>query len=495
MKRMIREHREHLNEAQQLAQLGSWHWNLMNGLSHWSDHLFRIFGYPPGALAPGCTAFLQAVVAQDRARIQAALEAALCDSTSFSQECCIVRPDGSMRHVVLMARIERDGHSHLKAMTATVQDITERKNVDDQLQAAKRSAEQANNAKSRFLAAASHDLRQPLAALGLYVRVLQDKVEPGNRHLIDKIKECYGSLSELLNDLLDVSKLDAGVITPRSASFSVDAFFATLVSVHGAEAAQKGLRLRTRPCRFFVGTDWQLLLRIVGNLVANAIRYTREGGVLLACRRHAGKHWLEVWDTGIGIASSQTGLVFEEFIQLAPAHEQRGSGLGLAIVAKLAAVLGLQMRLRSRLGRGSMFAVELPPGEAVGQVLPELLPAPARGQRIALVEDDALLRSALVLALQEEGHQVIAASNAQQLLEQLGEQVPDVVISDYRLGTGQTGFDVIMAVRAAHGSALPALIITGDTDPALVQSMAQSGISIQYKPLKMEVLLVFLSQI
>ncbi|MFZ4625923.1 MAG: PAS domain-containing protein, partial [Rhodoferax sp.] len=223
-------------------------------------------------------------------------------------------------------------------------DITEYKQMTDALLAAKLAAEKANHAKSKFLAAASHDLRQPLAALGLYVGVLQHKVEADNQILIERIQQCCASLNELLTNLLDVSRLEARVITPKLSVFAVDEFMAAVHTVHSAEAALKGLRLRWRPCRASVHTDRQLLLRIVGNLVSNAVRYTQQGGVLLACRRHGGKHWLEVWDTGIGIAADQTELVFEEFVQLGLESAQHGSGLGLAIVARAAALLGLQLR-------------------------------------------------------------------------------------------------------------------------------------------------------
>ena len=269
---------------------------------------------------------------------------------------------------------------------------------------------------------------------------------------------------------------------------------AGLVSIHEAEAALKGLRLRRRPCHAFTHTDQRLLTRIVGNLVANAIRYTRRGGVLMACRHHGGKHWLEVWDTGVGIPADKTGLVFEEFSQLDNEAGNRGSGLGLAIVAKAAALLGLQIRLRSRLGRGSVFAIELPSGRASKVVAASVAVVEARHLRFALVDDNAQVLDALAVAMQAAGHEVIAAMTGKDLLERVGAQAPDIVISDYRLGAGETGFDVIKAMRAAFGEALPALIMTGDTDPGLVRSMADRGITIQYKPLKMDTLQAFIKQ-
>lgn len=373
-------------------------------------------------------------------------------------------------------------------------DITEDKQTSQALQVATLQAERASNAKSRFLAAASHDLRQPLAALALYVSVLKNRVTPDNSDLVARIQECCESLSELLSDLLDVSKLDAGIVTPKLSDFAVNDFLSSMVAVHSAEAALKGVRLHWRRSGAFAHTDQQLLTRIVRNLIANAIRYTNRGGVLIACRRHAGKQWIEVWDTGVGIPADKTDVIFEEFRQLENESVRRGSGLGLAIVARTADLLGLQIRLCSRLGRGSMFAIELPVGRAIVPVEPQSPQAEARHLRIALVEDDKQVLRAFVLALEAAGHEVISATSAKGLLEPLGQRSPDIVISDYRLGAGETGFNVIEALRGAFGAELPAIIITGDTDPALIRSMADRGIAVYFKPVQIELLQTFIRQ-
>ncbi|HEX6735213.1 MAG TPA: ATP-binding protein, partial [Azonexus sp.] len=268
----------------------------------------------------------------------------------------------------------------------------------------------------------------------------------------------------------------------------------TLISVHAAEAGLKGLRLRWRNSGAVAYTDQVLLRRIVGNFLANAIRYTERGGVLIGCRRHAGRNWIEVWDTGIGIPADKTEVIFEEFSQLNDDARRRGSGLGLAIVAKTARLLNLEIRVRSRPGRGSLFAIELPPGRAA--MVTETLPAPggARSVRLALVEDNAELRNALVCALNTAGHEVVAAPDGATLFAQLDGQRPDAVISDYRLAARESGFDVIQAARAQFGESLPALLITGDTDPALVRSMADRGIPVCYKPLQVSALLAFISE-
>jgi len=382
-------------------------------------------------------------------------------------------------------------------VTGTVgfaRDITARKKVEMELLAAKAEAEAANRSKSNFLAAASHDLRQPLSALSLYVGLLKAAAPTECVELVNNIQNCVGSLSELLTDLLDVSKLEAGVVVPKQSDFAIDDLLASLVALHAAEAEEKGLRLRRRPSRALVRSDPQLLRRILGNLIANAVRYTRHGGVLIACRRHQGRCWIEVWDTGIGIPAEKTGVIFEEFTQLGVDPLSRGSGLGLAIVAKIAALLGLQIRLNSRPGRGSMFAIELPDGEAPPSAQPLPSPRSSRQLRIALVDDNPQVLRALALTLQSAGHQVVAASDGQSLFEQLNGNAPDILISDYRLGLTESGFDVIQAAKNRFGADLPAFIITGDTDPAIIRSMSGRGIAVHYKPLSMESLQAIISE-
>lgn len=400
--------------------------------------------------------------------------------------------DGHRIPVEISASYVRFGHEDIYC--AFVRDITRRKKDKARLVAAKAEAEKANQAKSRFLAAASHDLRQPLSALALYIGVLKNRVMPENSDLVARIQDCLCSLTELLTHLLDVSRLESGVVTPKLSDFSVDEMLASLVTIHEAEAASKGLSLRVRLSREVARTDPKHFQRIVGNLLANAIRYTDRGGVLVSCRRHAGKLWVEVWDTGRGIPADKTEHIFEEYTQLGNAQESQGSGLGLAIVAKTAKLLGLQIRLRSRPGQGSLFAIELPMGRAMAQVESPEPRTATRPLRIGLVDDDAQLLRALVLALEASGHEVVWATQAQKLIERLGQQAPDIVISDYRLGESGTGYDVIGAARAAFGAQLPAIIITGDTAPAVIRSMAERDIAVHYKPLQMDSLLMLIRQ-
>ena len=365
--------------------------------------------------------------------------------------------------------------------------VTESKLAEVALRSAKAEAELANKAKSRFLAAASHDLRQPLAAMTLYVDILKARATERDRSVVSKLDACCASLSELLKKLLDMSKLDAGVTVVNLSNVAVDDLLKSLIAVHSVEANAKGLHLRWRPSPgTMVRTDPILLNRMVGNLIANAIQFTKTGGILVACRQRSGGLSLEVWDTGIGIPADQIQEAFQEFTTLTEMQSNHGSGLGLSIVAKTANLLGIAIRVKSTLGRGSMFAIELPVGAncGVNATIPNaLIKLPLR---IGLVEDNVQLMEAMVIALTGEGHTVVAAVTGHELLTRLDGVAPDIVISDYRLSAGETGFDVVAMVRAVFGNGLPAIITTGDTDPTLIRSMAEHGIEIHYKPLRMD---------
>ena len=412
-------------------------------------------------------------------------------SMKFESECRA--KDGRMIPVEVAAN-----HVHFdnkEFYCAFVRDLTDRKHFETALMSAKAVAEKANNAKSRFLAAASHDLRQPLSALSLYVDMLKQRVSTESKNIIDNIEQCVASLSELLTDLLDISKLDAGVVAPKLSNFAIDDLLTKLVSVYAAESTMKGLRLHLRQSGVMVRSDHRLLHRIIGNLISNAIRYTKKGGVLVACRRHEGKHWVEVWDTGVGIPDDKIDIIFEEFMQLGDDARNRGSGLGLSIVSKMAGVLGLQIRMRSRLGYGSMFAIELPVIQTIKAEPIAPVQHATKFLRIGVIEDNTQVLQALVLTLETAGHEVIAATTANQLLEFLGDRTPDLIISDYRLAEGVNSFDVIRITRGAFGQTLPAIIITGDTDPTLIRSMRDRDITILYKPLQLDTLQIIINQV
>lgn len=487
----LRESERQLRRVIEGSHQGFWDWNLLTNAFTVSARLETILGYEPGEMDPSVDNWHRYVHADDLAKAHASIERHLSGETSAHEvEVRCRTKSGDWRWILTYGCIVEWSAEGLPIrMSGIHTDISDRKRGEAALKDTMAEAEKANDAKSHFLAAASHDLRQPLSALSLYVGALKREVEPGSTQLVSRIQECVNNLSELLADLLDVSKLDAKAVVPKRSHFGLDELFATMVSVHAGEAQLKGLSLRSRTTAEITYTDPLLLHRILGNLVANAIRYTQCGGVLIACRRCEGKLRIEVWDTGIGIPADQQSVIFEEFKQLGDGARTEGSGLGLAIVAKTAALLGLRVSVRSRLGKGSVFAVEVPIGESKPNIPVSTQPISAsRALRIALVEDNPMVRQAMVAGLQGLGHQVLAAASKSALLAELDSQAPDIVLSDYRLLQGETGVEVITEMRSRFGVELPAILITGDTDPDLLSSMCGHDFVVLHKPVDLETL-------
>jgi len=404
-------------------------------------------------------------------------------------------PSGRIWYAQASGAPVRDAHGKVIAGIAVTVDITQRIHAEQALKAAKDEAERANHAKSRFLAAASHDLRQPLSAISIYADLLKSTARPSDQKIVANMQQCIDSLSTLLRDLLDLSKLEANVITPSITDFSVAELFSGLATSYQPESIAKGLRLHWVPTRLTGRTDVVLLRRLLGNLLKNALRYTERGGALIGCKRRQGKIWVEVWDTGIGIPTERTSGIFEEFKQLGDGSRNNGSGLGLAVVAKTAALLGLEIQVRSWPGRGSSFAIELPLGES-NLVVSSAQPEPDfRPLRVALVEDNQMVRDALVKGLQRLGHQVLGTATKAALLAELEPFAPDIVVSDYRLTEGDTGVEVITAVRAQLGTEVPAILITGDTDPNLLRSIEDHRITVLHKPIDLETLQAYLEDL
>ncbi len=337
---------------------------------------------------------------EDQPRERAALAGYLGpQGLDFQAEKRYIRKDGVVIWVQVTATLVLDPQGNPLRSIGIVEQITARKQAEEAIKAAKAEAEQANEAKSRFLAAASHDLRQPLQAINLYLGALAGRLAPGDAPIMKHIDVCLGSLSSLLGDLLDLSKLDADVIRPNNTDFPLAELFRNIVSAHAPAAEAKGLRLLAVSTKLWAKCDPVLVERAVGNLLANAIRYTEQGGVVIGCRRRGGKIWVEVVDSGIGIPIDKHEVIFEEFHQLGNQElsREKGTGLGLAIVKKTAALLGLEIRVTSRLDRGSTFALSVPLG------LPARIHASSLSEEggplhIALVEDDANVRDALAFA-------------------------------------------------------------------------------------------------
>jgi signal transduction histidine kinase/CheY-like chemotaxis protein len=350
--------------------------------------------------------------------------------------------------------------------------------------------EEANLAKSRFIAAASHDLRQPLHALNLFVTQFRnEKDRAEKKRLIGRIEAAVAAMNELFNELLDMSRLDAGVLVPSMSVFSADQLLKRIDMTFTAAAREKGLRLRVVTCDAGIRSDFILLERILFNLVSNAVRYTVEGGIVVGCRRRADVLRIEVWDSGIGIAENEQRSIFREFHRLSTGGEDRGGGLGLglAIVDRLCRLLDCPIEVASRLGRGSRFAI-LVPSLVLPRDLPETLPQlsadNALGKSFVVIDDDALVLDSMRGLLKSWGCHVVTASSKAGALAALSEagRPPDIVISDYHLSDGNTGFDVIDCIRSALGAPIPAFLISGDTAPERLREARASGYYLLHKP-------------
>ena len=348
-----------------------------------------------------------------------------------------------------------------------------------------------NRARTDFLAAASHDLRQPVHALALQVAALRGELQTERQHrMADRVERCVAALSGLFDGLLDLSRLDAGVVQPQWETLALPPLLATLAEEIEPQAAAKGLRLSLRLPRTAevpaTRTDALLLQRLLRNLLVNALRYTERGAVLLALRRE-GEGWrIEVRDSGIGIAAELQPRVFDEFVQGHNPARQRdqGLGLGLAIVARLARVLDHRISLRSATGRGTTVGVRLPKAQAP-RALPmgsRAVPSPLK-LRVAVIDDDLETRAALQDLLALWGCEARADDQAQRLLSEGRHWRADVAIVDYRLPEGREGLGEVRALRAAWGDELPCLIVTGETGPALLQALQQAGQPWMAKPL------------
>ena len=343
--------------------------------------------------------------------------------------------------------------------------------------AARHEAEVANRAKTQFFTAASHDLRQPLHAMGLFAEALRARVhEPEVAQLVNSINESVDALEGLFSELLDITRIDSGGVEVHAENFELAEVFRK-VRLHFEPAAfEKGLALRIRGGRRVALADPLLVERVVRNLVSNAIRYTQDGSVLLSCRKLGDRLRVQVWDTGPGISADEQARIFEEFYQVpgtpsSTVEQKKGLGLGLAIVKRLCALMAAPLSLHSEVGRGSVFTFELPlgsgpraaprskPGKGAGGVTLE-------GQRIVIVEDEPAVREGLEVLLRGWGATIVsldsvAAVRAWAAAE--GAPAPSLVIADYRLDNGETGIEAIAAVRARFGRGVPALVVTGSS--------------------------------
>ncbi len=391
----------------------------------------------------------------------------------------------------------RAHNNAVEGVVITFTDVTERKHAAKALEDAKKAADLANTAKSRFLAAASHDLRQPLQSLVFIQGLLAKAVtEEGPKTLVRRLDQTLGAMSGMLNTLLDINQIEAGVVRPEVVVFPISDILDPLRDEFSGIAKTQDLTLTVVSSGASVESDPRLLSQVMRNLISNALKYTPQGRILVGCRRRNGRLSLEVWDTGIGIAEKDQLDIFGEYHQVDNAARERGRGmgLGLSIVQRLADLLGHPVTVLSRVGKGSVFAVDVPRQRitppATGSGRPTIADPdaePPRKGKILVVEDDPEVRALVTLSLRDVGHRVAIAEDGAGALSFIdrGGLRPDIILADYNLPNGMTGLEAISRIRERLHDPLPAVILTGDISAATLRDVASQNCVQLNKPVKL----------
>jgi PAS domain S-box-containing protein len=376
-------------------------------------------------------------------------------------------------------------------ISSVIRDVTRRKRMEQEIIAAQEAAERATNANSAFLAAASHDLRQPVQALSLLNGALRRTVKDKRAlEMIEHQEHSLTAMTNLLNSLLDISRLDAGAVTPDFEEFPMQRLIDRLSAEFARQARHKGLDFESVSCESFVRSDPNLLSEVIQNLIGNAIRYTDKGKVELKCVERDGQCCVEVEDTGIGISKDQQEAIFTEFHQIkSTGGNKEGFGLGLAIVKRLADLLGHTVDVESDPGTGSRFTVRLP---VIGDARKHAddaddghkVAAESASGLVILIEDDVNVANAWGLLLEAEGYQVAVAASATEaraLINHL-DKAPSLIISDFHLLDGSTGVEAVTNIREHYGLNIPAFIVSGDTSKVVKDARPVDNSTLMSKP-------------
>ena len=391
----------------------------------------------------------------------------------------------------------------LEANRNLQQQIAQREQVEQELRDARDAAEAANRSKDKYLAAASHDLLQPLNAARLLISTLRERNLPSvEQVLVERTHQALEGAEDLLTDLLDISRLDQAAVKPDVALYRLDELFAPLVSEFQSVALAAGLNLRARTGHYAIRTDLRLVTRILRNFLSNACRYTDEGCILLGARRRGDCLRLEVWDTGRGIAADRLDAIFLEFNQLdvGRASDRKGVGLGLAIVERIAEILGYPVAVRSWPGRGSMFSIEVPISEEMPLAISQLpvLPTtgnPLPGRRLLVIDNEVSILDSMRALLAQWGCEVITATDQAGALLALQGRAPELILADYHLDHGVVGCAVVKHLREHFAQNIPAVIITADRTDQCRRALRRLDAPLLNKPLKPGKLRAVLSQL
>jgi PAS domain S-box-containing protein len=391
----------------------------------------------------------------------------------------------------------------LEANRNLQQQITQRKQIAQALRDARDAAEAANRSKDKYLAAASHDLLQPLNAARLLISTLRERKLPDvEQVLVERTHQALEGAEDLLTDLLDISRLDQAAVKPDIALYRLDELLAPLVSEFQSVAQAAGLNLRVHMGDYAISTDLRLMTRILRNFLSNACRYTDEGSILLGARRRGEMLRLEVWDTGRGIAADRLDSIFLEFNQLdvGRAADRKGVGLGLAIVERIAKILGYKVGVHSLPGRGSMFSIDVPISHEVPLPISLAVPQPGTGnplpgRRLLVLDNEVSILESMSALLGQWGCEVVTATDEFSALAALQGRPPELILADYHLDHGVVGCDVVRHLREHYHQAIPAVIITADRTDQCRRSLQRLDAPLLNKPVKPGKLRAVLSQL
>ncbi len=493
--RAILERETRLQEALRAGSVMAFDWDVSSDEVRFSQNATEILGLNSQRVLRG-TEWIRQVHPEDRQRVVSSFERAGPGQPSHSLAFRYGRPDGGEVWLEQIAVVEFNSAGKRTRINGLTADVTERKRLDEELSRAWKAAEMADRAKSGFLAAASHDLRQPLQTLKLLQAALEPHHPGGEaRKLVAGIGQSLDTMTSILSSLLDVNRLESGNLRPSVSEFSLNEIFEPLAGDFVASVEEKGLRLHIVRSELIIRSDRRMLAEMIRNLLSNALRYTDRGRILLGCRRAGDNVRIEVWDSGVGITEDQLPHIFHEYYQGTGGAERGGFGLGLAIVKRLGKILDHRVEVRSIPGKGTRFFIEVPRGRSGVKVREAAPPVhPHNGAflgSVLAIEDEASVRSALGRLLKTRGVDATIVATAKDALTLVREQGlrPDLLLCDYNLRGSPDGVETVRHLRATLGRNVPAVVMTGDTRTQTVNSISAQGVSVLIKPFSAEELL------
>ena len=491
----ILEREARLQEALRAGNVMAFDWDVCADEIRCSQNATEILGLNSQQVLSG-TEWLKHIHPEDQPLVASCLDGARPDQPSHSIAFRYRRLDGGEVWLEQIAMVQFGSAGKPTRINGLTTDVTERKRFEDELSLAWKTAELADRAKSSFLAAASHDLRQPLQTLKLLQAALEPHHPSGEaRNLVAGIGQSLDTMTSILSSLLDVNRLESGNLRPSVSEFSLNEIFEPLAGDFVGPVQERGLRLCIVRSELIIRSDRRMLAEMIRNLLSNAVRYTDRGRILLGCRRAGDNVRIEVWDSGVGITEDQLPHIFHEYYQGTDGAARGGFGLGLAIVKRLGDILDHRVEVRSIPGEGTLFSIEVPRGRS-GVKVPEAAP-PVHPHNDALlgsvlaIEDEASVRSALGRLLKARGVDATIVATAKEALTLVREPGlrPDVLLCDYNLRGSSDGVETIRHLRAALGRNVPAVVMTGDTRSQTVDSISAQGVSVLIKPFSVEGLL------